>query len=250
MYSNLYIRSIHLSKEIPSGNYLLDIPAIKHLNHTGSLQITNPITFIVGENGSGKSTLLEAIAINCGFNPEGGSRNFCFSTRDTHSSLHKYIRVSKGIDRPKDGFFLRAESFYGMASYIDDIEQQPGCSGILRSYGGTSLHHQSHGESFVSLIENRFCSNGLYILDEPESGLSPAKTLEVMYHINRLIGQNSQFIISTHSPILMAYPGADIIHLSASGIDHVNYSQTQHYQLTKYILGNPEQFFSQLLGID
>ena len=188
------------------------------------------MTFLVGENGAGKSTLLEGIAVACGFNPEGGTRNFSFSTRDTHSALGEYLTVSRSA-YPRDGFFLRAESFYNAASYIDRLDEEPGPS-LLDSYGGVSLHTQSHGESFLALVQNRFGGEGLYLLDEPEAALSPTRQLTLLGQMRLLAQQDSQFIVATHSPILMAYPGARIYLLSESGIEPVQYRETEHYQLT------------------
>ena len=223
--------------------YLEDIPAIAGL---GLLELHQPVTFLVGENGSGKSTLLEAVALALGFNPEGGSRNFAFSTRDTHSGLHNYLRLHRGPYRPKDGFFLRAESFYNVSSEVDRLANyQPG-DGLYQSYGGKSLHHQSHGESFLSLVHNRFWGQGIYLLDEPEAALSPARLMTLLVHIRHLVGRDSQFLIATHSPILMAYPGACIYQLSETGISQVNYRDTEHYQLTRRFLEAPERMMELL----
>lgn len=176
--------------------------------------LDTPVTFLVGENGSGKSTLLEAIAVSCGFNAEGGTRNFTFSTRATHSELGEYITVAKRR-YPRDGFFLRAESFYNVATNIDEMDEEPSFSPrLIDSYGGVSLHSQSHGESFLALVQNRFGGEGLYLLDEPEAALSPTRQLTLLGEMHQLVERNSQFIIATHSPILMAYPGARIYELS------------------------------------
>jgi predicted ATPase len=185
----------------------------------------------VGENGSGKSTLLEAIAISWGFNAEGGSKNFNFSTQSTHSDLYKCLRLSKGTSQAKDGYFLRAESFYNVASEVKKL-------GVGDSYGDKALHDQSHGESFMSLVLNRFSGNGLYILDEPEAALSPSRQLALISRIHDLVSQNSQFIIATHSPILMAYPDSCIFVLEESGIKNIDYTETEHYQVTKEFINN------------
>ena len=167
-----FVREIHLKEGIPSD--LTQIPVIRHLAAKHMLSFPKKVTFFVGENGTGKSTLIEAIAVAMRFNPEGGSINFSFSTQDSHSDLYRYLSVCKGL-HPKDGFFLRAESFYNVASNIDEMDEIP-CSApsVIESYGGLSLHHQSHGESFMALVEHRFSGNGLYVLDEPEAALSPA----------------------------------------------------------------------------
>ncbi len=180
------------------------LPIIKQLLH-GEIELASSITIFVGENGTGKSSLLERIAAAWGFNPEGGTRNFNFSTKPPHSELYKSLLLSKGVKRPRDGFFLRAESFYNAATAVDDLDG--GVGDLLESYGGVSLHEQSHGESFMSLVENRFGGQGLYILDEPEAALSPLRQLLLISLILAVEKDNSQFIIATHSPMLMAIPG-------------------------------------------
>lgn len=247
MLSELFLKTIRLSGEIPENSYLHDLSVIKHLRKLGHLEFHKPVTFLVGENGIGKSTLIEAIAINMGFNPEGGTVNFNFSTSDTHSELYRYLRVGRGIGHRKDGFFLRAESFYNVASNIDEMDRQPGLGGrVIDSYGGISLHKQSHGESFMSLVANRFGGNGLYILDEPEAALSPSRILELMCYMHELEKKNSQFIISTHSPILMAYPSAEVYNLTEDGIRSVSYRDTEHYQISTRFLNSPETMFRYL----
>jgi len=235
-----YISALRLKSEPLPGSYLCDLPVVQHLAKMEELPFSSPVTFLVGENGTGKSTLLEAIAAAFGFNPEGGTKNFNFSTKDTHSELYELITLSKGI-RPKDGFFLRAETMYNLATDIDRI-------GAEQSYGGVSLHEQSHGESFLAVAMNRFSGNGLYILDEPEAALSPMRIMSLMAIIDELVKKNSQFIISTHSPILMAFPGATIYELSNGGIEQVSYTQTDHYNFTRRFLENPERYLSYLLG--
>ena len=246
MLSDLHVCTVRLSRELPDDSYLKNLPVVRNLKQMGLLRFHSPVTFFVGENGVGKSTLIEAIAVNMGFNPEGGTVNFNFSTENSHSELYDYISVGKGIRKRRDGFFLRAESFYNVASNIDQLERTPFCGGLLSSYGGKSLHKQSHGESFMSLVENRFGGDGIYILDEPEAALSPGKMLELMVHMNLLVKQNSQFIISTHSPILMSYPGAEVYQLTQDGIKSVDYRETEHFQLTKQILNAPEAMFRYL----
>ena len=235
---NQYLRQVELCRErIQSfSEYPYCLPAIKNLS---ILKFHPKVTYIVGENGTGKSTMLEAIAVAYGFNPEGGTRNFNFSTKDTHSDLHKNLKLVKGVKRPNDGFFLRAESFYNMATNIDDIDA---CS----SYGGVSLHSQSHGESFLSVIRNRFSGNGLYILDEPEAALSPSRQMSLLVIMHELIQKGSQFIIATHSPIIMSYPDSIIYELS-DGVKEVKYKDTENYKLTKAFLDNPEKMLKMLL---
>lgn len=205
--TNHFLRSLEIKKDgITNLNkYPFNLPAVKTMS---KLEFHPKVTFLVGENGTGKSTILEAIAIACGFNAEGGTKNFNFYTQNTHSELSDHIRLVRGVRTPKDGFFLRAESFYNLATNIDELERER--SGILASYGGKSLHQQSHGESFFSVLMNRFNGDGLYILDEPEAALSPARQMAMISRIHELVKEGSQFIIATHSPILMAYPNAVI----------------------------------------
>ena len=237
-----YLSAIKLNKGLPENTYLNSVAPVRYLMQN-ELTFDRPVTFFVGENGVGKSTLLEAIAVCCGFNPEGGSRNFRFSTEDTHSGLGEYLTpIRKGYN--KDGFFLRAESFYNVASYLDNMKDPT----AYASYGGVSLHEQSHGESFLALVQNRFGGEGLYLLDEPEAALSPSKILTLMVEINQLVQENSQFIISTHSPILMAFPNARIYLIDGSGIRPVNYRDTEHFSLTKQFLDDPERMLHYLFS--
>lgn len=239
MISNQFIRSILLKKDEISSfdNYPFNLPAIKELSN---LELHSKVTFFVGENGSGKSTLLEAIAVALGFNAEGGTKNFNFNTKISHSELHEYILAIKGFKSPRDGFFLRAESFYNVATAIDNY-------GAAQFYGNKSLHEQSHGESFLALMMNRFEGKGVYILDEPEAALSPQRQLAVLTRIHDLVLDDSQFMIATHSPILMAYPNAWIYHCSENGIHRVEYKDTEHYQITRDFLLNPERMLKILL---
>lgn len=242
-----YISSIRLKTPVEEDSYLRNLPVVRHLSQVPALAFTSPVTFLVGENGTGKSTLLEAIAVAIGFNAEGGTRNFNFSTSSTHSVLHRHLTLVKNAF-PKDGFFLRAESFYNAASYIDTLDEIPARRPpVSASYGGKSLHKQSHGESFLALVANRFGGDGLYLLDEPEAALSPTRLMTLMAHMHTLVKQRSQFIIATHSPILMTYPGAQVYELSAAGICSVDYHDTEHYQLTRRFLENPEKMLHYLL---
>lgn len=217
--------------------YPFSLPAVKNLERT----ILHPhVTYIVGENGSGKSTLLEAIAISQGFNPEGGTTNFNFSTRSTHSDLHEYLRIAKSGKKPKTGFFLRAESFYNVATEIENL-------GVLDSYGNKPLHEQSHGEAFLSLMTNRFGPQGLYILDEPEAALSPNRQMSILSLMHTLIKQGSQFIISTHSPILLAYPSSTIYEIGDSGLQKVAYEDTMTFEISQRFLNNYKRMLDVLL---
>jgi len=237
----MYIRDIKLNKPINKKSYLYNLPISRYLMEHPSLPISDNVTFLVGENGTGKSTLIEAIAVAYGFNAEGGTRNFNFSTNNSHSELFEHIVIAKS-KQPKDGFFLRAESFYNTASYIDKVYE-----GEQNSYGGISLHAQSHGESFLSLVQNRFGGDGIYILDEPEAALSPMRLLTLMAEIDILVKKNSQFIIATHSPILLAFPNAKIYEFSENSIASVSYKETEHYKLTQLFLENPDNILKYLL---
>ena len=247
---DLYIRRMALLEPLPRESYLNALPVVKHLAKDG-IDFHKQITFFVGENGSGKSTLIEALAISQGFNPEGGTKNFRFSTENSHSELHDYLRVVRGAMYPRDGFFLRAESFYNVASNIDQMDREPGLGGpVIGSYGGVSLHKQSHGESFLALAENRFGGRGLYILDEPEAALSPRGIIRLMQRMDELLALDSQFIISTHSPMLLAFPGAEVYQIRAEGIESVRFQDTDHYRTSVRFLQNPESAIEDILGRD
>ena len=245
-----YISEIVFDNGLDKSSYLNDLPIIKFLSREKKLSFSSNVTFFVGENGTGKSTLLEAIAVAYGFNAEGGSKNFNFSTNATHSELCEHISIAKrGYAR--DGFFLRAESLYNVATNIDDMDKEFSFDPpVIESYGGVSLHNQSHGESFLSIVQNRFFGNGLYLFDEPEAALSPMKLLTLMMEINELEKKNSQFIIATHSPILMAFPNAEILEFSKNGINRVDYRSTEHFKTTKMFLDNPEKMLHYLLDND
>jgi len=222
--------------------YPLALPALHDLK---SFKLHKEVTFLIGENGSGKSTLVEAIAGAWGLNPEGGSRHFSFATRESHSNLAYYLTLVKSVTRPHDSFFLRAESFFNVASEIERRDKEPfGGPPIIDSYGGKSLHEQSHGESFFALLMNRLNGSGLYIFDEPEAALSPTRQMAMLARMHQLIAEDSQFIIATHSPILMAYPGALIYELSERGFNRAEYTETEHYIVTKSFLSNPERMLS------
>lgn len=213
------------------------LPAVAALEQR--LRLDPFVTFFVGENGSGKSTLIEGIAVALGFNAEGGTKNFNFSTRASHSSLAQSLRVARSHRRPRSGFFLRAESFFNVATAVEDL-------GVIDSYGGRSLHEQSHGESFLALVRHRFEVSGLYLLDEPESALSPSRQLELLREMRRHCKQGSQFIVATHSPLLLAYPGALIYRVSKTGLERTTYEETEHYQVTLRFLQDPKTSIEEL----
>lgn len=218
--------------------YPFNVPVVRHLDE---LEFHPKVTFLVGENGSGKSTLIEALAVAWGFNAEGGTKNFRFGTRSSHSELHQFVRIVRSPRRARDGFFLRAESYFNVGTQIDDL-------GVEASYGGVSPHEQSHGEAFFALFDNRFGGDGLYILDEPEAALSPSRQLSFLARMHELIGQRSQFIIATHSPIILGYPDAWIYQTSSHGLERVEYEDTDHVQITRNFLNRRQTFLDVLLS--
>jgi predicted ATPase len=238
----LFLKAVKLKRSrVPSfKEYPFSIPAILNLDE---IRFRSPVTFFIGENGTGKSTLLEAIAVAAGFNAEGGSRNFRFATRATHSPLHEYLGLVRSGVRHRDGYFLRAESFYNVATAADEY-------GVNDSYGGDSLHAQSHGESFMALVLNRLKGNGLYLFDEPEAALSPARQLSLMAAMHRLVERGSQFVIATHAPILLGYPEAEILQFGAGSIAPVAYRETEHYTVTRAFLERPERMLRELMQPD
>lgn len=241
MISTQYISRIQLRRDkIDSFDHFpFSLPAVRSLD---TLDLHPKVTYFVGENGSGKSTLLEAIAVSYGLNAEGGSKNFRFGTRSSHSTLDEYLRVAKGVRRAKDAFFLRAESYFNVATEIENLDREPaGGSSIISYYGGHSLHEQSHGESFMALLLNRLGGKGLYIFDEPEAALSPQRQLAALVRLHDLVADDSQFIIATHSPIMMAYPDAWIYQLSREGISRVSFKETEHFRVTNSFLKDPDR---------
>jgi predicted ATPase len=247
MISSQYISRITLQREkVESFDvYPFSLPAVRSLE---TLELHPKVTFFVGENGSGKSTLLEAIAVSMGFNAEGGTKNFRFDTRSSHSTLDEYLRVAKGFKKPKDGFFLRAESFFNVATEIENLDSGGGLGPpVISYYGGQSLHERSHGEAFLALLMNRFGGKGLYLLDEPESALSPQRQLAALARIHDLANDDSQFVIATHSPILMAYPDAWIYQFTADGVKRVDYDDTEHVQVMRAFMANPGRMIRTLL---
>ena len=238
MLNTQLIRSVMIDwNKIDTDSYLRHIPAI---SSTERVDFTHSVTFFVGENGSGKSTLLEAIAIAYGFNPEGGTRNYSFSTHDSHSELCQALRLTRGIRKAGYGYFLRAESFYNVATKEEEYSRGPG--GRPQHY-----HEKSHGESFLALAQNSFRANGFYLLDEPEAALSPQRQLTLLAEIHRCVKEGAQFIIATHSPILLGLPGAGILSFDDGMIHPCTYEETDSYQVTSMFINNRDQILHRLL---
>jgi len=228
-----------LNENIPSRKvYPFSMPAFKGLDN---IEFKNTVTFFVGENGSGKSTLMEAIAYKCDFNTAGGGRNNYYEVPSSESALGDFIRLAWS-PKVTNGFFLRAESFYNFASHIDSLGPE-----AYLAYGGKSLHEQSHGESFLSIFSNRFGKKGIYLLDEPEAALSPTRQMALLKIIRELDQEGqSQFIIATHSPIILAYPGAQILDFDTSPVSETAYEETSHYQITKGFMDNRDLYLRKL----
>lgn len=246
--SGHYITSCFIDWEaVERDSYVRGIPSIASM---GQLDFFGNVTFFVGENGSGKSTLLEAIAVGWGMNPEGGSSNYAFSTHDSHATLFEAMHIIRGLLKPRHAFFLRAESFYNVASKMEEYAQNGlgGPEAFYRQYGGRSLHDQSHGESFLAVIQNTFRDNGLYFLDEPEAALSPSRQLTLLYEIDRLARHGAQFIVATHSPILLGLPGAQILSFDGGHIEEVAYEDTESYQVTEMFINNRARVLQELLA--
>ena len=212
------------------------------LAEVDAVAVDPAITFLVGANGSGKSTLLEAVAVVAGMNAEGGGRNFSFETAATHSKLHEHMTLER-FGTPSTEYFLRAESFYNLATSLEGLDDPK----TFQSYGGRSLHRQSHGESFLALAINRFGPRGLYLLDEPEAALSPQGQLTLLRRIHELVEDECQLVIATHSPLLVAYPGALILTLDDTGVTETAYDEVEHVQLYRSFLDAPARFLRHLL---
>ncbi len=239
-----FLKRVHLLSEIDheTGKYPFSLPLLKQ--HDLDISFLRPITIVVGENGTGKSTLLEAIAAGCGFNPGGGSADHRFGN-ESAQPLAPFLRLS-WLPKVNRGFFMRAESFFNLASYIDELAREH--PSAFEAYGGKSLHNQSHGEAFLALFENRFGRDSIYILDEPEAALSPSRQLVFLRLLKNIEEQNCQVILATHSPILMAYPGADILLIEGDGsIRKVGFRETSHYLLMRAFMKDPEDFIAGML---
>ena len=236
--NNQFIQGFTIDwRKISPDSYLRKIDAIKDIER---LDFHKPVTFFVGENGSGKSTLLEAIAVSYGFNPEGGTKNYSFSTYDSHSELCDVIRIAKGIRRPKGGYFLRAESFYNVATKEEEY------SGIYSE----RYHAKSHGESFLAIVQNYMREDGIYLFDEPEAALSPQRQLTLLADIYKCAKSGAQFIIVTHSPILLGMPDAELYSFDDGKIHLCEYEETDSYIVTEMFMNNRKNLLYRLLNED
>jgi predicted ATPase len=235
----LFINKVYVEWDrISEDSYLRKIEALHNLEE---LEFDNPVTFFAGENGSGKSTLLEAMAVAYGFNPEGGTRNYNFSTYDSHSELHEAIRLSRGPKRSSYGYFLRAESFYNVATMEEEYTRRDP-KAVSREY-----HLKSHGESFLQTIQDNCRPNGLFFLDEPEAALSPQNQMALLVKLYDCMNAGAQIIMATHSPILLSMPGADIYSFEENGLVPCEYTQTQSYIIMKMFVNDHEKMLKRLL---
>lgn len=236
----LLYASIRPSADIDYESYPFSIPAVREI---ADIEFHPNVTFFVGENGSGKSTVMEGIAVALGFGAEGGTKNVRFQSAGATSPLHESLRLARGTPKPRDEYFLRAESFFNVASYMDE-------TGYLGGYGGRSLHTQSHGESFMAVLLNKLRGNGIYLLDEPEAALSPGRQLAALRAIHELVEDHSQFVIATHSPILLSYPNSKIMLFDKTGISEVSFEETEHFAVTRDFLNNYPRRLEQLFQED
>jgi predicted ATPase len=244
-----FIRRVRLDARAATAGYPFTLPIVAWLARSGGLDLAPGVTFLVGENGTGKSTLVEAVAGAARFNPEGGSQNFRFSTRASESSLGQALILTWGTRKPRTGYFLRAESYYNVATEIERLDQDPGSPPLLPAYGGRTPHERSHGESFLDLVVHRFGPAGLYLLDEPEAALSVRGCLAVLARLADLVEQGCQLLVATHSPILLALPTATILEIAEDGqVDRVDYDQALPVRLTREFLGEPHRFLRHLLA--
>ena len=237
---DLFVRGLKLDDGQDKKSYPFSIPAVKDIKR---ILFSAPVTFLVGENGSGKSTIVETVAVAAGFNAEGGTKNYNFSTENTTSKLADAATLIRGARREKYGYFLRAESFYTTANYAERGTFGP-AGPIPILFGGKHIHERSHGEAFLAIVKS--FRPGLFIFDEPESALSPQRLLHLMSAMHELEKQGSQFIIATHSPLLLAYPDAKIYQLSQAGVDQVEYEDIEHVKMTRDFLNNPSVFIDKL----
>src|SRR3954462_3606900 len=237
-----YLFALQLKGE--AGDYTDELPALRDVER---VEVHPRVTFLVGENGSGKSTLVEALAVALKLNPEGGTRlqQFAFATRSSHSQLHRRVQLERAPLPPRNAFFLRAESVFNLATAI---EQAPEPIRALQDVFQRPLHEQSHGESFLDIAVNRLGPRGLYLFDEPEAALSVRGQLALLRRIHELVREHSQFVIATHSPVLLGYPDATILELSESGIREIEYDDAPQVQLTRVFLDDPQRFLRHLLA--
>lgn len=246
MSAGHFIARMSLDPAAPSSGYPFELPVVRWLREHGGLALYPGVTFLVGENGSGKSTLVEAVAVALGLNPEGGSRSFRFATRASESDLGSHLRVARRPGRERTSFFLRAESYYNVASEVERLDREPGGPALLPAYGGSG-HERSHGESFLALLRHRFFPRGLYLLDEPEATLSVTGALAVLARMVDLTAQGSQFVVATHSPILLALPGATVLQIGDDGaVRRVGYDEALPVVLTRSFLADPDAFLRHL----
>jgi len=239
----MFLRWAELDEPADASGYPFDLPVVQGVRALGRLALDAPVTILVGDNGTGKSTLIEALAVAAGFNAEGGSRSFNFATRSTESVLGQHLRLVREVRKPRSEFFLRAESFYNVVSEVDRL----GVGG----YGGRSLHDRSHGEAFIDLAVHRFRPEGLYLLDEPEAALSVHGCLTLIARIVDLVAAGSQFVLATHSPVLLAVPGARILQIDAGGaITEVGYDDAEPVAMTRSFLADPQRYLHHLLRDD
>jgi len=237
---DLFVKELKIDwNVIAPGSYLRSIKTIAGIN---SLAFHSPITFFVGENGTGKSTLLEAMAVAYGFNPEGGTVNYSFSTYDSHSELWDAVTLSKSFKKVHCGYFLRAESFYNVATKEDEYGKMPGGVPL-------NLHKKSHGESFLTIINEYFKANGLFFLDEPEAALSPQRQMTLLLKIAESVRDNSQFFIVTHSPVLLTLPGAEILSFDNGSLHKIEYEDTESYRISEMFINHREQVLKRLLEL-
>lgn len=241
-----FVRRLQIPESAPRNGYPFDLPVVSRLVESGGLSFAPGVTFFVGENGSGKSTLVEAVAVAARLNAEGGSQHYRFTTRSTESELGDHVLLTWGPEKPRSRFFLRAESFYNVATNTEELGRAQ-----VELLGGVSPHERSHGESFVDLIRHRFFPGGLYLMDEPEAALSPRGCLAVMALMAELVADGCQFIVATHSPILLALPGATIYEVDEDGdIDTVAYDDALPVRLTRDFLAEPARYLRHLLPSD
>lgn len=245
----MFVFEMQLAKTMPRNGYPYEVLAIQEiLKQDGRLPFTAPVTFLSGDNGTGKSTILEAIAVAYGINPEGGSQNFNFSTVESHSDLYEHVRLIRKGDIPRTKFFLRSETYYNVASELEELGRDPLQGGLAHaSYGHQPLHTRSHGEGLLAIIENRFGDRGFYLLDEPEAGLATSRQFALLQEMHRLVKSGSQLIIATHSPVIMSYPGSVIYQFSQEGIEELPLEETMAYKETKLFYDDYQRMLHYLL---